>query len=145
MLRSFGARIGRNVHIYPSAKIYIPWNLEMGDESSIGEWVLVYNLGQISIGAQATVSHCAHLCAGTHDYKVPSLPLLRPPISVGEMAWVCSNSFVGPGVKIGKGAVVSAGSVVMSDVPPWHIVSGNPAKFLKVRLLGEAAIGKREA
>ena len=69
LLRLFGARIGRDAHIYPSARIYLPWNLDLGDEASIGEWVLVYNLGPISIGERATISHRSHLCAGTHDYQ----------------------------------------------------------------------------
>ena len=67
LLRWFGARIGRNAHVYPSARIYLPWNLTMGDQASIGEWALIYNLGLVSIGDRATISHRAHLCAGTHD------------------------------------------------------------------------------
>ncbi|MBN4068512.1 hypothetical protein JYU06_03205 [Desulfotalea psychrophila] len=68
LLRSFGARIGKQVHIYNSAVIYMPWNLEIGDWSSIGEETFIYNLGKITIGTKATISHRAHLCAGTHDY-----------------------------------------------------------------------------
>ena len=45
LLRLFGAKIGRKVHIYPSVKIYLPWNLEIDDYSCIGEWSLIYNLG----------------------------------------------------------------------------------------------------
>ena len=135
LLRIFGARIGRNVHIYPSARIYLPWNLSIGDESSIGEWALVYNLGPVTIGERATISHRAHLCAGTHDYNDPRLPLLRLPIRVNSQSWICADTFIGPGVTIGEGAIVGAGSVAMKDVPAWHIVSGNPAKFIKIRQL----------
>lgn len=135
LLRLFGARIGRHVHIYPSARIYLPWNLEMGDESSIGEWALVYNLGPVRIGAQATVSHRAHLCAGTHDYRDRSLPLLRMPIDIGPRAWICADALVGPGVAVGEGAVVAAGAVVVRNVAPWQVVGGNPAKLIKTRVL----------
>lgn len=135
MLRLFGARIGRNVHIYPSTRIYLPWNLTVGPQASIGEWALVYNLGPVRIGEQATVSHRAHLCAGTHDYRDPALPLLRQPIEVGRRAWICADAFVGPNVRIGEGAVVGAGSVVVRDVPDWCIVAGNPARILKERVL----------
>ena len=80
LLRIFGAKVGNDVNIYPSAHIYYPWNLEIGDDSSIGEWALVYNLGKIKIGDRTTVSQRVHLCAGTHDYRRPNLPLLKLPI-----------------------------------------------------------------
>jgi putative colanic acid biosynthesis acetyltransferase WcaF len=135
LLRLFGARVGRDAHVYPSARIYLPWNLTLGDECSIGEWALVYNLGPVTIGDRATVSHRAHLCAGTHDYRDPTLPLLRLPIEIGPQAWVCADAFVGPGCKVGDGAIVGAGAVVVKDVPPWQIVAGNPARVIKPREL----------
>jgi len=135
LLRQFGAKVGRNVHVYPSARIYIPWNIELGDDSSIGEWALIYNLGPVRIGAQSTISHRAHLCAGTHDYINPSLPLRRCAIDIGPKAWVAANAFIGPNVNIGEGAVVGASSVVVRDVAPWRVVAGNPAKTIKVREL----------
>lgn len=135
LLRLFGARISSNAHVYPSAHIYLPWNLTLGANASIGEWVLIYNLGPVVIGDSATISHRAHICAGTHDYHDPTLPLLRLPIEIGNQAWVCADSFVGPGVKIGEGAVVGACAVVVKDVAPWQVVAGNPAAFIKVRQL----------
>lgn len=135
LLRCFGASVGHGVHVYPSARIVMPWMLHIDDHASIGEWVLVYNLGMVSIGARATVSHRAHLCAGSHDYREPALPLLRMPISIGADAWVCAQSLVGPGVEIGEGAVVGAGSVAMQSVPAWSVVAGNPAVFVKQREL----------
>jgi putative colanic acid biosynthesis acetyltransferase WcaF len=133
LLRCFGAKIGRNVHVYPSATIYFPWNMEAGDESAIGEYAFIYNLGRVTIGARATISHCAHLCAGTHDHTKSDFPLVRPPIMIGPEAWICAEAFVGPGVAIGEGAIVGAGSVVMKDVKPWMIVVGNPARESKRR------------
>lgn len=138
LLRTFGARIGREVNIYPTARVYLPWNLSVGDQASIGDCALVYNLGPVTIGARATISHRAHLCAGTHDYCDPSLPLLRLPIEIGPQAWVCAEAFVGPGCTVGEGAIVGAGSVVVKDVPPWQIVAGNPARIIKRRELRTA-------
>jgi putative colanic acid biosynthesis acetyltransferase WcaF len=138
LLRCFGARVGRRVHIYPSARIEIPWNLAIGDEASIGERVLVYNLGEVEIGPRATVSHNAHLCAGTHDYRDPSLPLLRLPIRIGADAWICAAAFIAPGSVVGEGAVVGAGSVCGGEVEAWTVVSGNPAVFRKRRELKAA-------
>lgn len=142
VLRCFGARIGREVHIYSSARIYFPWNLTIGDWSAIGEDALIYNLGLITLGQQVTISQRAHLCAGTHDYTDPTMPLLRPPITIGDQAWICADAFVGPGVSVGQGAVIGARAVVMKDVEPWAVMTGNPARFIKKRTLS-APTGER--
>jgi len=92
LLRLFGATVGRNTHIYPSAVIHMPWNLTIGDDSSIGEWALIYNLGPITIGSKTTISQRVHLCAGTHDYTDPALPLLKPPIVIRDQAWICADA-----------------------------------------------------
>jgi putative colanic acid biosynthesis acetyltransferase WcaF len=135
LLKLFGASVGKSVHIYPSAIIYMPWNLTIGDNSAIGEDALIYNLGKITIGNNATISHRSHLCAGTHDYTDPTLPLLKPPINIGDNTWVCAQAFIGPGLTINEGAVVGAAAVVTKDVEAWTVVAGNPAKFIKKRIL----------
>ena len=133
LLRCFGAKIGRGVHIYPSAKIYLPWNLTVGDESAIGEDALIYNLGPVTLGERVTISHRAHICAGTHDHTRADFPLVRPRITIGSDAWICADAFVGPGVTIGEGAIVGARAVAMKDVRLWMIVVGNPARESKKR------------
>lgn len=133
LLRLFGARIGQAVNVYPSSHIYFPWNLEMGDWSCLGEWSLVYNLGLVKVGERATVSQRVHLCAGTHDYRDPAMPLLKLPITVEASAWICADAFVGPGVTVGEGAVVGARAVAVKDVPAWTVVAGNPARVIKER------------
>jgi Acetyltransferase (isoleucine patch superfamily) len=135
LLRMFGARVGYKVNIYNSAMIYMPWNLEIGEWSSIGECAFIYNLGKVVIGRYSTVSHRAHLCAGTHDYTDLIMPLLKLPITVGDQAWLCTDSFVGPGVSIGEGAVVGARAVVVKSVPSWVVVAGNPAILIKKRII----------
>jgi putative colanic acid biosynthesis acetyltransferase WcaF len=127
------------VHVYPSSTIYFPWNLEIGDYSSIGEHVYVYNLGKVKIGRQVTLSLRAHLCAGSHDYQDPAMPLLKPPITIEDQAWICADAFVGPGCTVKEGAVVAARAVVTGDVEPWTVVGGNPAKLIKRRELKRVA------
>jgi putative colanic acid biosynthesis acetyltransferase WcaF len=138
LLRLFGASVGEDVHVYPSALIYFPWNLRIGDSSSIGEWALIYNLGNITIGKSSTLSQRVHLCAGTHDYRDPALPLRKPPIVIGDSVWVCADAFVGPGVTIGDGAVIGARSVVVKEVEPWSVMVGNPARMIKRRSFYES-------
>ncbi len=135
LLQLFGARLGQAVNVYGSTRIYFPWNLTAGDHTAIGENALIYNLGPVTLGANVTISHGAHLCAGTHDYTEPTMPLLKPPIFVGDNAWICADAFVGPGVRVGAGAVVGARAVVMKDVEALTVVAGNPARFLKKRVV----------
>lgn len=84
--RMFGARVGREVHVYPSARITIPWNLEIGDWSAVGDGAILYVLRRITIGAHSTISQGAHLCAGTHDISRPDRPLLAPPSTLVRMS-----------------------------------------------------------
>ena len=138
VLRCFGAKVGANVNTYPSTWIYFPWNLTVGDWTAMGEEAFIYNLGPVTIGEKVTISHRAQLCAGTHDYKQPHLPLIKPPIVIRDQVWICANAFVGPGVTVGEGAIIGACAVVTRDVEPWAIMAGNPARFVKKRLLDQA-------
>ncbi|TLD69938.1 putative colanic acid biosynthesis acetyltransferase [Phragmitibacter flavus] len=128
MLRCFGAKVGDQVHIHPTAKVFIPWNLEIGDWSAIGFDVCVYNLGPLKIGQNVTISQRAHLCGGSHDFTDASMPLIKAPITVQNDVWICADAFIGPGVIIGERAVVGARSVVVKNVSDSIIVAGNPAK-----------------
>jgi putative colanic acid biosynthesis acetyltransferase WcaF len=133
LLRGYGASIGREAHIFPTAKITIPWNLEIGDHVAIGDRAIIYNLGRVVIGPTATISQGVHLCAGTHDFRLPDLPLLKKPIIVGAGAWICADAYIGPGVVIGESAVVGARAVAVRDVAPNEIVVGNPARCVGMR------------
>jgi putative colanic acid biosynthesis acetyltransferase WcaF len=133
ILRLFGARIGRDVRVFPSVRIAIPWNVSIGDFSAVGNSAILYALGPITIGDQVTISQYAHLCAGTHDFDDPSMTLMKPPISVESEAWICADAFIGPGVTIGERSIVAARAVVVKDVASNTIVGGNPARILKPR------------
>ena len=127
LLRLFGARIGRQVLIRPTAWVTFPWKLSIGDYAWIGDEVVLYCLGEISIGAHTVISQRSYLSAGSHDYEQPDFPILAPPITIGEQAWLATDVFVGPGVRIGAGAVVGARSSVFKDLPAGMICYGNPA------------------
>ena len=133
LLRLFGAKVGNGVHIHPSAVIFIPWNLEIGDFSSIGFDSMIYNLGPLKIGSRVTVSQRTHLCGGSHDHKDPAMPLLKCPIGIGDDSWICADAFVGPSIRIGAHSIVAAAAVVVHDVPPATIVAGNPARPVRQR------------
>jgi putative colanic acid biosynthesis acetyltransferase WcaF len=137
VLRLFGAKVGARANVSPTANIYFPWMLELGDFAAIGDHAFIYNLGPVRIGCRATISQRAHLCAGTHDHTDPSMALVRTPITIGADAWICADAFIGPGVTVGEGAVVGARGAAFNDVEPWTIVGGNPAVFLKPRVIRE--------
>jgi putative colanic acid biosynthesis acetyltransferase WcaF len=128
LLRLFGAEIGAGAHPYPSARIWAPWNLEMGEASCLAPGVDCYSVDRITLGARAIVSQRASLCSATHDHNDPAFPLVTAPISIGADAWVAAEAFIGPGVAIGEGAVVGARTVAMRDVPARTVVAGNPAR-----------------
>ena len=133
VLRCFGAKIGRGVHVYPGVKIWAPWNVELGDECGIAGGVILYSQGKITIGQRAVISQGVHLCAGTHDYTQPGFPLITKPIIISDHAWVAAEAFVHPGVTVGTGCVVGARAVVTRDMPEWMVCSGHPCQPLKKR------------
>jgi putative colanic acid biosynthesis acetyltransferase WcaF len=133
ILRCFGGRIGRGVHVYPGVKIWAPWNLDIGDESGIGNDVILYAQDRIHIGKRVVISQGSHLCTGSHDYNIPGYPLITRPIKVGDHAWLAAETFIHPGVCIGAGAVIGARAVVVRDMPEWTICAGHPCVPLKPR------------
>ena len=135
LLRSFGAQVGAKCIIRRTVRTYYPWNVHIGAMCILGDQAELYSLGKIAIGDRAMLSQETYLCAGTHDHTDIRLPLLTPPVHIGQDAWICARAFIGPGVTVGDGAVVAACGVAVKDVEPWTIVGGNPAKFLKRREL----------
>lgn len=136
LLRLFGARIGRNCRV-DGARIWLPWNLELGEWSVIGGSAEIYNLAPIRIGTNTVVSQRAYLCTATHDHSRADFPLYSKPITIGDSAWIAAGVFLAPGVRVGEGAVVGAYSVVTKDVPPWMVCAGNPCRPLKARVLND--------
>lgn len=135
LLKIFGAKVHENAIVYSSARIYMPWNLEMEEFSVLGSEVDCYNVDKIKIGAHAIVSQKAYLCAASHDISKSNMPLTTAPIIIEDHAWIAADAFIAMGVTIGQGAVVGARSSVYKDVDPWTVVGGNPAKFIKKRII----------
>lgn len=133
VLRLFGARIGREVHLHPSVRIDVPFNLSIGDYTAVGDRAILYALGPITIGTRVTISQGAHLCAGTHDFRRATMPLVKSRISIGDEAWICTDAFVGPDVTVGERAIVGARAVAVRNVAADSIVAGNPARVVSHR------------
>ncbi len=133
LLRLFGARLSGTARVYPTAEIWYPPNLTMGEHAVLGPGVICYCMDRITIGDYAIVSQRSHLCGGTHDPDDPHFQLLPKPIAIGAKAWIAAEAFVGPGVSVGEGAIVGARGVAVKDVPVWEIWAGNPARKIRDR------------
>ena len=133
LLRAFDARLGRRCHFYPGSRIWAPWNLECADQVTAANGAEIYNPAPMHFGSYVIVSQSAYLCGATHDMNDPAFPLLASSSSIGAYAWVCARAIVAPGVHLGKGAVLGLGSVATSDLDPWVVYGGIPARKISQR------------
>ena len=135
LLKLFGAKIGEKSIVYPTAKIWAPWNLAIGKRVCIGPNTEIYNPLLVRIGNKVTISQKSYICGGSHDTSKIILPFIAKQINIHDYVWICADSFVAMGITIGEGAIVGARSSVFKNVEPWSIVGGNPAKFIKERII----------
>ena len=134
LLRLFGAKIGKAVHVYPNVKVWLPSLLTIGNNVGIANGVTLYNMAPIVIHDYCVVSQGAHLCAGSHDIDSPNFQLIAKPIVLNKNVWICAEAFVGLGVTIAEGCVVGARAVVVKNIAqPWTVWAGNPAIQKKIR------------
>lgn len=135
LLRTFGAKIGRHCRLNSSMEVWMPSRLFMGYQVWIDRNVNLYNVDRITIGDNAIISDGVYICTASHDITKRDFPLTTAPVTIGAGAWIAAHARVMPGITIGEGAVVGAGSVVTKNVEPWAVVAGNPAKFIKKRVI----------
>nr|WP_057928183.1 acetyltransferase [Burkholderia ambifaria] len=138
LLKIFGAKLGKHVHVYPGVRIWAPWNLEIGSHVGIADSVTIYNMDKIRIGDYCVVSQGAHICGGSHDYNSENFQLIAAPIVLHPHVWVCAEAFIGPGVTLPRGAVLGARSVVSRSLSEeWSVYAGIPAKKIGTRTKNE--------
>lgn len=135
VLRSCGASIGRNVRIKPGVRIKFPWRLTVGDYVWIGEDAWIDNLAHVTIESHVCLSQGVYLCTGNHDWSHPDFKLMIAPILIQESSWIAAKSIIGPGVTIGRGAILTLGGVTSRSLEPMTIYAGNPAQSIKKRSL----------
>ena len=131
LLRGFGAKIGKGVCIGSNVYIFFPWRLAVGDHVWIGDDVGILNLAQVTIESNVCVARRSFLCTGSHDFRREDFKLKVAPILIGTGSWIAIGCLIMPGGTIGEGAVVSAGSVVLKEVPANCLVRGNPAVVVR--------------
>ena len=125
VFRFLGAKVGRGVKIGHHVKVRNFRNLQIGDDSWIGEEVWFINHEKITIGSNVCISQRAIICSGSHDFRSSSFEHAHKPIEIKEGAWVCLDAKILPGVTVGECSVVSAGEVARKSIPDNSIlVSG---------------------
>jgi putative colanic acid biosynthesis acetyltransferase WcaF len=95
----------------------------------------------VTIGERVSISQYAHICAGTHDFTRPDMPLIRPPITIEDDVWIATEAFVGPNVTVGRSAILGARGCAFRDLEGGMIHGGNPARALRPRPETEAPDG----
>jgi putative colanic acid biosynthesis acetyltransferase WcaF len=140
ILRSFGAKIGKGLRIKPGVRVKFPWRLTVGNHVWIGEDAWIDNIADVVIESHSCISQGVYLCTGNHDWNHPDFELIPAPIYIQESSWIAAKSVIGPGVIVGKGAVLTLGGVTGHSLEPMTIYAGNPANPIKKRKFVNNAI-----
>ncbi|RUO37053.1 acyltransferase [Aliidiomarina taiwanensis] len=137
-LMMMGAKIGKGVIFYPGVWIAPGRNLNVGNNVDFSKGVLVTTGGGVDIGDRVLIGYRTQILSANHAIpkkgeRIPVSGDVYSPVVIENDVWIGANCVITPGVKIGEGAVVAAGSVVTKDVVPYAIVGGVPAKIIKMR------------
>jgi maltose O-acetyltransferase len=126
-LRAQGARIGAGT-VFAPVKIGGCSRLSVGENTFIGR-VQMQAHASITIGSHVCLNDGVRLITASHDVRDLAWPVVSSPIIIRDFAWIATGATILPGVTIGRGAVVGACAVVVSDVPDYAVAAGNPARI----------------
>lgn len=132
-LRLNGATISKHVLVYGGCEFRYPKGLNIGRGSSIGHRAILDARKGLTIGKNVTFATEVMIWTLHHDYNDINFTTVGAPVIIGDFVWLGSRSIILPGVNIGEGAVIAAGSVVTKDVEPYTVVGGIPAKVISRR------------
>lgn len=138
-LSAVGAKIGRGVVIYPGVWITPGRNLVIDDEVDLARDVIITTSGGVSIGKRTLVGYRSQILSANHRITQKGIPFpvsgdVYKPVIIGADVWIGANCVITPGVTLGDGVVVAAGSVVTHDFAAFSIIGGVPAKVIKMRV-----------
>jgi acetyltransferase-like isoleucine patch superfamily enzyme len=126
--RLFRMSIGPGTTVYRAPEIRKPSRIEIGRNTVIGNGAVLDGRGGLRIGDNVNFSSGVWVWTMQHDKDSADFAAEAAPVVIGDRAWLSCRTTVLPGVTIGTGAVVCAGAVVTSDVAPYTVVGGVPAK-----------------
>jgi maltose O-acetyltransferase len=128
---------------------YIDWiiwlngnRIELGEKCNFNVGCYVNGYGGLVMGDRSGLGPFAMIHTANHIFEDPDVPILDQghragPVTMGRDVWIGMGAIILPGVTLGDGVVVGAGSVVTKDIEPWSVAVGNPAKPVKSRRKGE--------
>lgn len=112
-----------------------PWgaNIEIGHNSVINRFTYLDGRFSLKIGNNVNISHYTVIQTLSHDPQSPDFAGVIGPVIIEDHVWIGTRALILPGITIGEGAVIGAGSVVTKSIPPYSIAVGNPARVIKER------------
>lgn len=131
-------QVGRGLVCAPSAQLYYPDQLTLGDYVYLGPHVHLHAQGGLTIHDHVILAPEVAILTVLHRYEgaemVPydQMDLLRP-VTIERCVWIGMRAMIMPGVTLGEGCIVGAGAVVTKSFPPGAIIAGNPARVIKER------------
>jgi putative colanic acid biosynthesis acetyltransferase WcaF len=135
LLRTFGAKIGKNVTIKPGLNIKYPWHLTIGHHTWLGENVWIDSLVPVVIGNNVCISQGAVILTGSHNYKKTSFNLVTQNVVLEDGVWIGAGAMVNAGVTAASHAVLTAGSVATKNLEAYSVYQGNPAVKIRPRVI----------
>jgi len=126
--RISGMKIGKNSYIHMWARFFNPAGVEIGEGTVIGDHVFLDGRAKLMIGNNVDIASHVLIYNSEHDVNSEGFDPIEEPVEIADYVFIGPRAIILPGVKIGKGAVVAAGAIVTSNVKPFEIVGGVPAK-----------------
>jgi maltose O-acetyltransferase len=126
--RLAGIKIGKGSTIHMWASFFEPRNIEIGEDSKIGDHVFLDGRAQLVIGSHVDIASGVMIYNSEHDLESPEFAAREEKVEIGDYVFIGPRAIILPGVTVGRGAVVAAGAVVTKSVPKFTIVGGVPAK-----------------
>jgi maltose O-acetyltransferase len=128
---------GKRVNVEKGANFYTGWEVELGDDSSLGiNCFIPYDL---KVGKDVMMGPYVVIIGDSHEYQKRDIPMRLQgkrnyrPVVIEDDVWIGARVIILPAIRIGKGAIIGTGAVVTKDVPPYAICAGNPARIIKYR------------
>lgn len=133
---SITVRSGARIHRGCEIRTY-GGDIDLGEDCSVMPFVTLFGHGNLRVGARTIIAPHAVLVAANHRFE-GRRPMTGQgsnvaPIEIGPDCWIAANAVITAGVRVGEGAVIGAGAIVITDVPKFAVVVGNPGRVVRVR------------